>query len=496
MSEPPIKPPTTKPAATARRAVVFAFSQRYLAFVVQLGTSVILARFLTPLETGVFSLAVAAVAIGAILREFGTSDYIISQKDMTPEKLRAAYTVTISIAWSIAAVLFVLAYPLAALYKEPGVADVMHVLCLNFFLVPLGSTATAVLAKELRFDTLFWMQTSATVVSAVVTVLCAVYGFSSTSPAWGSVAGISTTIAFLLYRSPGAVFMRPTFQHLRQVVRFGGTVTASKLVEGVSTRCDDFIVSGMLGFHASGLLSKSNSLNAGFYSFFASAVVSVATPVIAQARHSNRAVDDGYRRALTMMASVQWLFFGLMGIGAHEIIWVLFGKNWLEAVPILQIGAIQGLLYAPFMLCTPLLTAFGAATVQLRANLIFGVVLATCLALGALHSLLMAATLSVLAHIVRMLLLGQATQAVCGISTWSVVRGLGPTALVCSAAAVVAWVTRWGLVSLDLPAVLVLAGTVVAAVACFLAGALLVQHPVTAEIKRLFASLRPRKVSA
>jgi O-antigen/teichoic acid export membrane protein len=61
-------------APSARRAVVYAFGQRYLAFVIQLTTSIILARLLTPEETGVFSLAAAAVAIGTILREFGTTD--------------------------------------------------------------------------------------------------------------------------------------------------------------------------------------------------------------------------------------------------------------------------------------------------------------------------------------------------------------------------------------------------------------------------------------
>ena len=132
----------------------YSFGQRYLAFVIQLGTSIILARLLSLSETGVFSLAAAAVALGAILREFGTTDYVVSQKDLSEEKLRAAYSVTIGVAWAAAAALFLAAAPLARLYHEPGVATVMHVLCLNFALVPLGSTAVALLTKELRFDTL------------------------------------------------------------------------------------------------------------------------------------------------------------------------------------------------------------------------------------------------------------------------------------------------------------------------------------------------------
>jgi O-antigen/teichoic acid export membrane protein len=479
-------------APSARRAVFYAFGQRYLAFIVQLTTSIILARLLTPEETGVFSLAAAAVAVGTILREFGTTDYVVSQKDISPEKLRAAYTVTVGFAWATAAVLFSAAYPLATHYNEPGLAIVMHVLCLNFMLVPLGSTATALLTKSLRFDVLFWIQTISIVVGAGVTVGCAMAGLSSQSPAWGSVASIATTVAILFARNPRSVLMLPGLHDLQHVLRFGGTLTVARIVESIANRSPDFIVSGMLGFHSGGVLSKASSLNAGFYDFFASAVVRVATPVLAAARHGNAAVADGYRHAIVMMAAVQWLFFGLMGITAPELVLVLFGKQWLEAVPILQIGAVQGLLYAPFMLCIPLLTACGAAGVQLRINLVYGAVLVAALALGCLHSLTTAATLSVGAHLVRMALFSVATREQCGISTRSVVAGLGPTAGVCAVAALFALGTRLGMNALGCEAWVTLAATVSAAVVAFLSAAAVAKHPLMGELRRLVGAVVPK----
>jgi O-antigen/teichoic acid export membrane protein len=479
-------------APSARRAVFYAFGQRYLAFVVQLTTSIILARLLTPEETGVFSLAAAAVAIGTILREFGTTDYVVSQKDISPEKLRAAYTVTVGFAWATAAVLFSAAYPLANHYKEPGLATVMHVLCLNFMLVPLGSTATALLTKSLRFDVLFWIQTISIIVGAAVTVGCAMVGLSSQSPAWGSVASIATTVVILFARNPRSVLMVPGLHDLQHVLRFGGTLTVARIVESIANRSPDFIVSGMLGFHSGGVLSKASSLNAGFYDFFASAVVRVATPVLAAARHGNAAVADGYRHAIVMMAAVQWVFFGLMGITAPELVLVLFGKQWLEAVPILQIGAVQGLLYAPFMLCIPLLTACGAAAAQLRINLVYGVVLVAALAIGCLHSLAAAAVLSVGAHLVRMALFSAATREQCGISTRSVVAGLGPTAGVCAFAAFCAFGARFGMNAIGCTAWVTLAATVGAAIVAFLIAATAAKHPLISELRRLLAAIIPK----
>ena len=131
-----------------------------------------------------------------------------------------------------------------------------------------------------------------------------------------------------------------------------------------------------------------------------------------------------------------------MALTAPELVDLLFGAQWHEAVPILQIGALIGFIYAPFMLCTPLLTAYGAASIQLRINLLFGAALAGCLALGSLHSLAAAAALAVIAHILRMMLLSIATRKLCGISTRSVLKGLRPTACICTVAAACAYATR------------------------------------------------------
>jgi O-antigen/teichoic acid export membrane protein len=465
--------------------MAFAFGQRYFAFALQLGTSIILARLLTPAETGIFSLAATAVAIAAIVREFGISDYIISQKDTTPQMLRAAFTVSLLVAWSLAAVIAIAAYPLSWAYKEPGVATVMHILALNFMLLPIGSTASALLLKSMSFDKGFVIQTMSAVAGAATTLLCAWSGLSYASPAWGSVAAILTSVVLMLMIQSNALLLRPSFKDIGQVLKFGSQSTLARIADGLSTRADDFIVSGLLGFHSSGILSKANSLNGGFYTFFASAIVSVSAPLMAQARHQGRDMLAAGARITQLMSVVQWMFFATMGLCAHEIIFLLFGSTWLEAAPILQIGAFQGLFYAPFMLCIPMLTAHGAMGVQMRVSMIFGVVMVGLLVVGAMHSLIATAAGAALAHVLRLMLLARATERVCNVSLREMVLPLRGSAFVALAGASAVAATRYAGVLLGWHVAAVLAAAIAAGATCCLAAAAATRHPLTQELRRL-----------
>lgn len=420
--------------ASVRRALALSMAQRYLAFVMQLATSIIMARLLTPEETGIFSLSAAAVAIGHLLREFGTGDYVVSEPDLTRDKLRAAYAVTIVTAVVIALVLVLLAHPLAAWYGQPGVQSVLYLLSLNYLMLPLGSVANSVMHRNLQFGRIFIVQTAAAVVGSLVTVGAALVHQSYLSPALGSIAGIFATVACLVVMEPSTVFMLPSTKGVKAVLRFGGTLTVARLVDHAAGKSADFIISALLGFHATGLYSKATSLLGGFQQFFGSAMAQVATPALSRAAADPVAMRDAYSNAVVLMSLAQWMFFGLMAIFSSEIVQILFGEAWLGAVPVMQLGAISGILSAPFMLFSSVLTARRELHWQLRIPLVAAPVLLVCLWIGASISLEAVAASTVLATGVRITVIARGLQQACGISTRQLLRALIPTAGICGVA--------------------------------------------------------------
>jgi O-antigen/teichoic acid export membrane protein len=477
--------------ASVRRALLFSLGQRYIAFALQLVSSVILARLLTPHETGIFSLAAAAVAIGQLLREFGTAEYVITETDLTRAKLRAAYGVNFVFALGVAAALLLLAAPLAAWYQEPGLRSVLALLALNFVLLPFGSVGFAVLSKELAFDRIFVVQTTAAVTGAVVTVAAALAGQSYLSPAIGSLASIAVTVVLLGCIAPAHVFMWPSWLGARAVLRFGGPLTVARFVDQAAARSTDFIVSAMLGFAATGFMSKANSLLSGFNEFFSSAFARVATPALARSASSLPDLRDAYVHATVMISLALGLFFMLLGIFGSELILLLFGPAWLPAVAFVHIGAVGSLMFAPYMLANSLLTARRAVHWQLWIQVATAPVWVLMICIGAQHSIEAVAAFSLFASALRLALTGLALRSTCGLSLRMILRPLGPTAAICAGAALAAAAVKLGLAAWGGGPLLRLAGGVILSLGVAVLIAHRLQHPALRELRAVARSLRP-----
>lgn len=103
-----------------KKSLLFSFAEKYTVLALGFVSSIVLSRLLTPAEVGVYSIGSVVVAVLQIVRDFGVGQYLVKERELTPVKIRAAYSLTLMIAWLIAAVLVLASGPLADFYREPG----------------------------------------------------------------------------------------------------------------------------------------------------------------------------------------------------------------------------------------------------------------------------------------------------------------------------------------------------------------------------------------
>ena len=110
--------------AKLKTAILFSVGEKYLIFVIQFVSSIAIARLLSPHEIGIFSIGSLVLSFSHALRDLGISNYLIQERELTPERLRTAGTITLTMSWFLACVAWLASEPLAAFYREDGVGEV------------------------------------------------------------------------------------------------------------------------------------------------------------------------------------------------------------------------------------------------------------------------------------------------------------------------------------------------------------------------------------
>lgn len=355
---------------TVRQALGLAATQRILAFAIQLGTTMTIARLITPAQTGIYSLALGLVAIVQMFRDFGVGEYLVQAKELNEKTIRSAFGISLLLAWSLGLLLLLLAIPAAQFYREHIVADVVRILAINFFLVPFGYITHALLTREMRFGTMLIIQTSSSLAGAVSSIVLTWHGFGAIGLAWSLVVAMLTNTIMLVVIRPAAVVFSPDFSAWRRIGGFGIYKTGGMLLDQIAKRAPDFAISRLLGFSASGLYSRANGLTETFGDFVVGTVYRVALPQFARIKNEGTPLGPTYIETYRMFACVPLAFFSFMALYAEPLIHVLFGSQWLTAAPAMSLVAIAGLLSTPIMLAAPALTATGSVDKLFRAQLV------------------------------------------------------------------------------------------------------------------------------
>jgi len=322
---------------TVRRSLAFSFVERYLSIVMQFGASIIIARLLTPEEIGIYSVGAVIVGLAHVLRDFGVTNYLIQEKDLTATKIRAAFTATLIIAWGVAGLLFLSGPWLAEYYEEPGMQQVVSVLAVNFLLIPFGSPVLALLRRNLRFDRLLWINVGSAFAHSATSVSLAVLGIGFMSLAWGGLAGVVATTVLATLNRPKGMPLLPSVRGIRKVLQFGGTASAATLLSEAGLSAADLVVGKMLGFASVGYYSRGWGLVSLFNYAIGAAVSPVMHSSLAETHRSGRALAEEYLRALTYITPLAWTFYGFAGFMAYPLLHLLYGSQWDVAAPIVQV---------------------------------------------------------------------------------------------------------------------------------------------------------------
>ena len=476
---------------SVRRSVTIFFSAKYVELVMGLIASLILARLLSPEEFGIYSIAASVVIIGYLFRNFGIGQYIVQVEELNDGILRSAFAVTLIISWTIGLTLLLAAPWLGDYYENSGIATVLRLLSINFLLLPFGSIADAVLRRNMAFDKLAVINVSAAFTTLVVGTTAAYLGASYLSIAWASNASTLVSILLTLYFRPSGLPWMPGVSHIKEVSKFGLKVGMMDLCNRGSDAATELIIGRAQGLFSLGIYSRAYGTFWLFEYAFTQGIRPVILPYLSKAKHEKADLGEIYISIVTFTSIFLIPFFVFLGMNAYDIIHVMYGDQWADAVPVLQVLCIAGLFFAPTIFFEQLMIAQGRPGQGLRYIVISQVLRVLALLALVGISLQAAAVALIFWALVKVVLALVMARQHFGLRPLAFLRALWPAILTAVFLALGIWGMLDATASWENPLLRLMALGLCAALT-WVASIFAFDHPITVEVRSLFQKLKQR----
>ena len=342
-----------------RKSLAYSMADSYLSLPLQIVGTMIMARLLTPVETGVFAVAAVFASLASTFRDFGVAEYLIQEKELTSEKIRAALSVNIAISWAMGALLFFGASPVADFYRSPGVAEVMRVQAFSFLLIPFGAVTMASFRRQLDFRPIFIASLLANLTTFAVATVCAFKGLGYMSLAWSSLAGVVVTVATSVWFRPAAFPVWPGFKGIAEVLHFGKFASGIYLVGQLGRGAPEMIIGRAQDMAGVAMFSRASGLVELFHRTVLRAIAPVCMPYFAKNDREQGSMVQGYLMSISYVTVIGWPFLAFVGVIAYSAIRIIYGSQWMASVPFAQILCLAGAIDLIHCLSKELLMAGG-----------------------------------------------------------------------------------------------------------------------------------------
>ena len=352
------------------RALALSFLERYTALALSIGATMILARLLTPAETGLFSIGIALTTLIAQFRDFGVATFLIQERDLTDEKFRTALGVSMVTMLLLMAAILLGSGWAGEFYHEPGITQVMRVSALSFLVIPFNSIVMVWLRRQMRFQTLYQMSVVGALFHTATSVTLAWLGFGYMSLAWASVANnLGNTLVAFHYR-PRQYSYLPSLKIWRRIAAFGVYSTVSSLCQEAMTRSSDLFIGRSIGLAAVGQFSRASGLVSMITQSLISGILPVAVSVFAMKQRAGEKLSAAYLGGLSLLTAIAWPAFAFLGLMAFPLIRILFGDQWDIAVEPTRLIAVASMVSCLNILHPSIFQATGAMRQRMSVQLI------------------------------------------------------------------------------------------------------------------------------
>lgn len=306
-------------------------------FFLRLGSLMVLARLLDPKDFGLVGMVTAVTGVFGLFRDAGLSMATVQRATVSHEEVSNLFWVNMAVGTILACLSLALAPILVSFYQEPRLFFVTAALGVGFLFNAAGVQHSALLQREMRFVTLSVIETIALLVSIVVGIGMALGGFGY----WTLVgmALIVPAVSTIGLWSLGTWVPGMPSREVRigSMVRFGGIATLNGLVVYVAYNLEKVLLGRFWGAEALGIYGRAYQLVSIPTENLNSATGGLLFAALSRLQNEPDRLKNYFLKSYALVLSLTLPISVGCALYADEIILLVLGSKWQDAVPIFRL---------------------------------------------------------------------------------------------------------------------------------------------------------------
>ncbi len=316
---------------------------RLVNVVVQVGSTILLARLLGPYDFGLVTMVLALTVFSPFLVDLGTTDACSQKSCITRQEISTLFWLNLSIGVALTIAFAAASGLIAHLFGEPALFDIALVSSLTFVLTGLSVQHYALMRRAMEFDRIVTIDVGANVISSVAAILLALSGWGYWALAVKPLLTLSLTAMGAWISCPWVPGRPRIDDEVKRMIRFGLGVTGFTLTDNAARSADRlalgyFFGAGTLGYFQNAMLLYNNLL-----SLLTESLHNVAISALSRLREDPAALKRSWASALSMVTFLSTAAFAVLAVTGEDLIVLLLGDKWAPAGPLLCIFAVRGM---------------------------------------------------------------------------------------------------------------------------------------------------------
>jgi PST family polysaccharide transporter len=352
------------------RGASVAFLGVGLRMLLTIGSTAVLARLLTPADFGIVALASIVTEFAGLLGNFGLTAILIQKKRLARIDCDTVFWFSLVFGLAITS-LVALGSPLfASLLGDSNAAPIIAGLALLFVLEQLTVVPHSISMRLMLFGVDLKAQLITLAVRALVAIVLAKLGWGAFSLVLGGLVGKSAGLLYSYYQIPFLPRLRFFGPIIWRNIKVGGSYFANGIAGYVISNIDYFVIGRRFGVTDLGYYQAAFSLSDELRNRLAGPLHRVLFPAYSLVQSEPERFRRGVEKSLGLLSAVVWpLGLGMLAVAEH-LVALLYGAQWLAAVPLLRVLAIAGAVRAIVSLTASVFFGLNRPDLALRINLL------------------------------------------------------------------------------------------------------------------------------